>query len=102
MIRKASKSQARKNAKLAEIKKRMDKRCFFCGMRGYDLCHVLPKSIFGQYYTEEWNLIIACRIYHEMYDNNIKFRKMFNSLYNQVVQKVQPEDIGRVKKYFGR
>lgn len=50
MIRKVSKSQERKNAKLAEIKKRMDKRCFFCGMRGYDLCHVLPKSIFGQYY----------------------------------------------------
>lgn len=102
MIRKVSKSQARKNAKLAGIKKKMDKRCFFCGMHGYDLCHILSRSLFPQYYTEEWNLIIACRIHHEMYDNNIKFRKMFNSLYNQVVQKVQPEDIGRVKKYFGR
>lgn len=102
MIRKVSKSQARKNAELAKIKKKMKKVCFFCGGRGYDLCHVLPRSLMPQYYTEEWNLIIACRTHHEMFDNNIKFRKMFNSLYNQVVQKVQPEDIGRVKKYFGR
>ena len=102
MIRKVSKSQARKNAKLAEIKKRMDKRCFFCGMRGYDLCHVLPKSVFGQYYREEWNLIVACRIHHEMFDNHVGFRKMFNSLYERVIQKVKPEDEGRVKKYFGR
>jgi len=49
-MRKISKSQTQKNAKLAEIKKGMDKRCFFCGMHGYDLCHILSRSLFPQYY----------------------------------------------------
>lgn len=101
-MKKVSKSQARKNAELAKIKKEMDKVCYFCGGYGNDLAHVLPRSLFPQYYTEKWNLIIACRTHHNLFDNDIEFRKKFNYLYLQVVKKVNPEDKGMVDKYFGR
>jgi len=102
MIRKVSKKQVIKNAKLAKIKKEMDKVCYFCGGYGNDLAHILPKSIFGQYYTEKWNLIIACRLHHNIFDSDIEFRKKFNSLYNKIIKEVNSDDIGLVNKYFGR
>lgn len=102
MIRKVSKKQAKKNAELIKIKREMDRECYFCGGYGGDLAHVLPRSLFPQYYTEKWNLIIACRTHHNLFDNDIEFRKKFNYLYLQVVKKVNPEDKGMVDKYFGK
>ena len=101
-MRKVSKSQARKNAELAKIKKEMDKVCYFCGYYGNDLCHILPRSLFPQYYTERWNLIIACRFDHKMFDDNMSVRRRFDCLYEQVIQNVRPEDAGLVNKYFGK
>ncbi|HQG58651.1 MAG TPA: hypothetical protein PLM44_02335 [bacterium] len=97
-----SDKQAKKNAKLTKIKKDMDKTCYFCGKEGNDLCHILPKSLFPQYYTQEWNLIILCRKHYKLFDDNIEFRKMFDSLYRSIIKKVNKEDYGLVQKYFGK
>jgi hypothetical protein len=102
MIRKVSKKQAKKNAELSKIKRDMDKECYFCGGYGNDLAHVLPRSLFPQYYTEKWNLIMACRTHHNLFDNDVEFRKKFNYLYLQVIKKVNQEDKGVVDKYFGK
>ena len=64
-MKQVSKKQAKKNTELARIKKDLSKRCYFCGMSGNDLMHILPKSIFPEYYCEEWNLIIGCRFHHK-------------------------------------
>jgi hypothetical protein len=101
-MRKVSKSQARKNAELAKIKKEMDRVCYFCGGYGNDLAHLLPRSIALQYHTERWNLAIFCRSHHNLFDNNVEFRKKCNSLYEQVIKNVRPEDVGLVRKYFGK
>lgn len=101
MLKKVSKKQARKNAKLSKIKSGLDKKCFFCPFTGNDLMHILPKSIFPEYYCEEWNLIIGCREHHNDFDGDRSFRKKQASLFKSVVEKVNIEDKGRVMNYFG-
>lgn len=96
-----SKKQARKNTTLAKIKKRMDGKCHICGGRGVDLCHVLPKSRFPEYYTDEWNLFLGCRYHHTMYDYNVEFRKRCTELRDRALENVKQEDVGRVNAYFG-
>lgn len=101
-MRRVSKKQSRKNTELQKIKSKMEKRCFFCGFPANQLMHILNRSTFPQYHTAEWNLIIGCNFHHAAFDYDIEFRKKYDSLYTQVVKKVNPEDIGRVNKYFGK
>lgn len=101
-MKKVSRKQAKKNAELQKIKNKMEKRCYFCGGYGNELMHVLNRSTFPQYYTEEWNLVIGCQVHHDVFDYSVEFRKKYNSLYCQVVQNVNPEDVGRVNNYFGK
>ena len=100
-MRQVSKKQAKKNRVLGEIKKLLPKRCYFCGMQGNDLMHLLPKSIFPEYYCEEWNLIIGCRKHHDVYDGDREYRSKHVELFNRVIKNVKEEDKGRVERYFG-
>jgi len=102
MLKKVSKKQAKKNAELYNIKKEIPKVCYFCHGFGNQLMHILSKGTFPQYYTRKWNLIIGCNFHHNMFDYNVEFRKKYNSLYKQVVENVNSEDIGRVNNYFGK
>ena len=100
-MKQVSKKQAKKNAELARIKKDLSKRCYFCGMSGNELFHILPRSRFGAYITEEWNLGIACNSCHSKFDGDREFRRKQSDLYDQVVCMVDATDVGLVKKHFG-
>jgi len=101
-MRQVSKKQAKKNSILARMKRNLPKRCHFCGMTGNDYAHSIPKSIFPEYYCEEWNLIIACRWCHNEYDGSREFRSKQTDLYERALKNVKEEDRGRVMKYFGK
>ena len=91
-----SKKQQQKNNILAKIKSNLEKKCFLCGRPANDLAHILPKSLFPEYYTNKRNLIILCRECHNQFDNNIEFRQQKIELYNIAKQ----IDEQAAKKYF--
>ena len=74
-IKKCSSKQAAKNRTIAKIKESLPSICFICGKEGDDAAHLLPKSIYPEYYTLPANIVILCREHHNLYDNNIEFRK---------------------------
>ncbi len=79
-----SKKQVSKNSELRRIKQAHEKECVICGNYGDDLAHLLPKSTFPEYYTLEANLVIMCRTCHNLYDNDVEFRKRRLKLFKQV------------------
>lgn len=83
-MQKVSKKQALLNRKVAEIKKSLPPFCSICGRPGNQLAHLLPKSIYPEYYTERWNLVIMCHACHNNYDNDIAFRQRKTQLYNRI------------------
>ncbi len=70
-----SDKQRKKDAALARIKKELPKVCVVCGRAGNDLAHILPRSLYPEYYCDPRNLMILCRDCHNLYDNDIEFRK---------------------------
>lgn len=87
-MNKVSKKQAAKNRELAKIKSELvsiyDDKCMICkNSYGSDLMHILPKSLYPEYYTEKWNFIIGCRSCHDMFDSSAAFRRR-TGLYNHV------------------
>lgn len=100
-IRQRSKKGALKDAQNARYKKTLPKVCCICGGYGDDLAHVVPKSIFPQYYVSEFNLVIMCRECHVNFDNNIEYRRLQIHLCNRVISNVREADRGRVQNYFG-
>ena len=70
-------------------------------MHGDDLMHVLPKSVFPQYYCEGWNLKIGCRTCHDEFDGCREYRKKQTKLYEGILGMIKGEDEGMVMKYFG-
>ncbi|MGJ7024973.1 HNH endonuclease [Petrimonas sulfuriphila] len=99
-MRQVSKKQTKKNAVLHKIKQGLPKVCHFCGKYGNDLAHLLPKSRFPKYYTEEWNLIISCREHHHIYDESGEYRRRQTDLYNLVMANVDDDDKGLAMSYF--
>lgn len=83
-IRKVSKKQGRKNRELAEYKKTLSPICCICGAWGWQLMHLLPKSVYPQHYTEKKNLDIGCHECHELYDNDLDFRREQQHLYERI------------------
>jgi hypothetical protein len=85
-IKKVSKKQGKKNRELMKIKKTLDVMCYFpcCYEDATDLMHILPKSIYPEYSKKPENLIKGCRFHHDLFDNNIQFRKEQLNLYNQI------------------
>ena len=56
MIKQVSSKQSRINRELNRIKMRLvdeSDRCRYCGSQGHELAHILPKSVYPEYYTEE-------------------------------------------------
>jgi len=73
-IRAFSKKKSLKKAKIASIKSHLvqsnGNRCFFCNKEtGVDAAHIFPISLFPEYETEQWNIILACRKHHNIFDN---------------------------------
>jgi len=95
-MRTISLKQQQKNKELQKIKASLPKLCKICGYQANDLAHILPKSLYPEYYTNELNLIILCRNCHNLFDNNIGFRKKQIELYNIAYQ----IDIKAAIKYF--
>ena len=98
-MRQISKKQQSKNLTLSKIKKSLIDEsgctCRICGNYGNDLMHLMPKSIFPEYYTEPRNLIIGCRSCHDLYDNNILFRRQRGDLFMQCLEFALECDVHR-------
>ncbi len=86
MIRSISKAQAKKNREITKIKKSLSPICFICGQSGNDLMHLLPKSIYPEHYVNPLNLVIGCRICHDLYDNDISFRQQQDKIFNRICE----------------
>ena len=93
-----SDKQKKKDRILSEYKKLQPKQCVICLRPANDLCHLLPKSVWPEHYTEPDNLVIMCRDCHSQHDDNIEFRKRQTKLYNQAM-KVDPLGANR---YYGQ
>lgn len=102
MKRKSAK-QSKRDAVLASIKKNLlevNQRCSICGCRisypPLQLMHILPRSLFPEYYTEEWNLVLGCHDCHTLFDDNVEFRQKQTHLFNQIAEH---DEIG-ARRYF--
>ena|ERR1035437_5753555 len=101
-MRQVSESQKKKNAAVAKIKSQlMDETgpvCRICQNYGYQAAHLLPKGEFPEYYTEPRNIVLLCHEHHDLYDNNISFRKQQTSLISQCREYALESDITRYFK----
>ena len=98
-MKQISAKQQQRNKELQKIKNNLEKKCFLCGKPANDLAHILPKSLYPEYYTEKRNLIILCRQCHDKFDNNIEFRQQKIELYNIAKQINKQAAIRYFKKY---
>lgn len=96
-MRKVSKKQSILNRAVAKIKASKSDRCVICGRPYVDAAHLLPKSMYPEYYTEEWNIVPMCREHHTRYDNNRSFRRSCTKLY----EIVKAHDECAANRYFG-
>lgn len=100
-IPKVSKKQSNKNNKVAKLKAALPNICAICGKEYprslLDAAHLLPKSIFPEYYTEDWIIVLACRCCHNKFDNDKEFRKKQTHLY----EIVKAHDELAAYRYFG-
>lgn len=97
VMRKVSKKQSILNRAVAKIKASKSDRCMICGRPYVDAAHLLPKSVWPEYYTEEWNIVPLCREHHTRYDNSRSFRQTCTELYNIV----KAHDEHAAFRYFG-
>ena len=97
IMRKVSKKQSILNRAVAKIKASKSDRCIICGRPYVDAAHLLPKSMYPEYYTEEWNIVPMCREHHTRYDNNRSFRRSCTELY----EIVKAHDECAANRYFG-
>lgn len=86
-MKKVSKKQSKKNIEITKIKSSLQKKCFICGIESNtDAAHILPKSIFPEYYIHPLNIIMLCRECHNLFDNDLEFRKKQTKLYDQALK----------------
>ena len=97
-MNKISDKQKRRNKILAEYKKLQPMKCVICGRPANDLAHLLPKSIYPEWYTEPLNLVIMCRECHQYHDDNIEFRTRQDKLFNQICKFDEPS----ARRYYKR
>ena len=82
-MRKVSTKQAAKNREVARIKATKPDTCIFCN--GYckhgDAIHIMPKSVYPQYYTEPNNIWKGHRECHTLFDDGTKeYRATFTHI----------------------
>lgn len=96
-MKKVSYKQARINAELAKIKKKLPKVCAICGRYGDDLSHMLPRSLYPEYQTDPRNLQILCRECHRRFDDDRDFRRK----QTKIVEQAKQVDEQAAFRYFG-
>lgn len=83
-MKQISKKQSQINRGLARIKSQLPRVCKICGGLGFDLCHLLPRSLHPEYVTEHRNLVMMCRTCHKLHDDDKSFRSEQAGLIEQV------------------
>lgn len=96
-MKRISTKQAKLNRAVAKIKSEKSDKCIICGRPFVDAAHLLPKSMYPEYYTEKWNIVPMCREHHTKYDNNRSFRQTCTKLY----EIVKEHDELAAYRYFG-
>ena len=96
-MRKVSEKQKKKNKAVSDIKKSLPNYCCICGAHGVDAAHILPKSMFPEYYTEPWNIIPLCREHHVLFDADRNFRREQTKL----IEIVREHDELAANRHFG-
>lgn len=97
VMRKVSNKQSLMNRAVAKIKASKSDRCVICGRPYVDAAHILPKSMYPEYYTAEWNIVPLCREHHTRFDNCRAFRQQCTELY----EIARSHDECAANRYFG-
>lgn len=79
-MRQVSKKQAARLRKFNRVKRELSGVCCICGQVAVDAAHLLPRSLYPEYYTETWNIVPMCRDCHRSYDDDKAFRKKQSEL----------------------
>ena len=85
-MKKVSKKQSLRNRELDKIRKNLSPFCVLCGRRATGGAHLLPRSLYPEYYTAPWNVVPMCREHHDRYDSDRDFRRSCTDLENIVRQ----------------
>lgn len=86
-MRQISKHRAKKLREFDAVKRNLSEYCCICGRTATDAAHLLPRSLYPEYYSEDWNIVPMCRCCHNRYDNDLSFRQKQIELYNRVKEK---------------
>jgi hypothetical protein len=86
-----SDSQAKKNAEIARLKKKLieaDNHCCICRTPyALQYAHLLPKGgLYAEYYLHEQNGALMCQRCHNLYDNDIYFRQLQMKLFAKIFE----------------
>lgn len=86
------------NRELTRIKKNLPSYCCICHRytSAPQLMHLLPRSLYPEYITEEWNLRIGCPECHSKYDNDRSFRKQ----QKEIIETVRQHNELAANRYF--
>jgi len=98
-MRQISKKQSRINRELNRIKRKLayeNDHCRICGARAVDLAHLLPRSMYPEYQTEEWNVTLLCRRCHVKFDKDKEFRQS-----SGLGEHIKNIDIKAYNRYYG-
>ena len=77
-MKQVSRKQSKINRILRDIKTKLayeSERCRLCGGKAVDLAHLLPRSLYPEYQTKEWNVTLLCRRCHVKFDEDKEFRQ---------------------------
>ena len=88
-MKQISRKQSKINRTLRDIKLKLayeSERCRLCGAKAVDLAHLLPRSLYPEHQTKEWNVTLLCRRCHVKFDKD-----KLPSLYNKLVIKLDDE-----------
>jgi len=86
IMKQVSKKRAALNRKLAKIRSELPTQCEICGRPASAGMHLLPRSLYPEYYTERWNIAAGCEECHTKFDNDLSFRQKQTGLFNRVKQ----------------
>lgn len=96
-MKKVSKKKSKLDREMDKIKRSLSPYCCICGSYSVDPAHLLPKSMYPEYYVEKWNAVPMCREHHNLYDDNRDFRRSCT----QLVEQVRQHDEKAANRYFG-
>ena len=95
-MKQISTKQAHRNREIARIKENLPSYCAICGKLAVDAAHVVPKSMYPEYYTNPLNIVGLCRECHNKYDNDLAFRRKQKRL----IERVKSFDECAANRYF--